>query len=96
MNRPPFSLAALDHVVLRVPDMRKALAFYGDVLGARVERTIERFGMVQLRTGDSIIDLVDVNTAWLRTEGRSVPKAATSTTSVCASTASTKRRSRII
>lgn len=69
MSRPPFALAALDHVVLRVPDMRKALAFYGDILGARVERTIERFGMVQLRTGESIIDLVDVNTAWLQAEG---------------------------
>jgi glyoxylase I family protein len=69
VSRPPFALAALDHVVLRVPDMRKALAFYGDILGARVERTIERFGIVQLRTGESIIDLVDVNTAWLQAEG---------------------------
>lgn len=69
MSRPPFALAALDHVVLRVPDMRKALAFYGDVLGARVERTIESAGMVQLRAGESIVDLVDVNAAWLQAEG---------------------------
>lgn len=69
MSRVPFSLAALDHVVLRVPDMRKALAFYADILGAKVERRVENFGLVQLRAGDSIIDLVDVGAAWLKAEG---------------------------
>ena len=69
MSRIPFSLATLDHVVLRVPDMDKALAFYRGILGAEVERRIEKFGIVQLRAGQSLIDLVDVGTEWLRAEG---------------------------
>lgn len=69
MSRVPFSLAALDHVVLRVPDMKKALAFYSDVLGAKVERRLDDFGLVQLRAGESIIDLVDLGAAWLKAEG---------------------------
>lgn len=69
MSKVPFSLATIDHVVLRVPDMERALAFYGVVLGAPVERRVDTFGLVQLRAGDSIIDLVDVGTAWLKAEG---------------------------
>lgn len=69
MSKIPFSLAALDHVVLRVPDMAKALAFYSDVLGAQVERRLEAFGLVQLRAGESIIDLVDIGAEWLKAEG---------------------------
>ena len=69
MSGAPFKLAALDHVVLRVPDMGVALAFYRDVLGAQVERTLERIGMVQLRAGASIIDLVDLSGDWLKAAG---------------------------
>jgi glyoxylase I family protein len=69
VSKIPFALAALDHVVLRVPDMKKALGFYADVLGARVERRLDQFGMVQLRAGESIIDLVDIAAAWLQAEG---------------------------
>ena len=69
MSRKPFSLTGLDHVVLRVPDLEKALSFYRDVLGAVEERRVETFGLVQLRAGQSLIDLVDVGTAWLRAEG---------------------------
>lgn len=69
MSGAPFKLAALDHVVLRVPDMGIALAFYRDVLGAQVERTLDRIGMVQLRAGQSIIDLVDLTGAWLKAQG---------------------------
>jgi len=69
VSRTPFALAVLDHVVLRVPDMGKALSFYRDVLGAVEERRVETFGLVQLRAGQSLIDLVDLGTAWLRAEG---------------------------
>jgi glyoxylase I family protein len=69
VSKVPFSLAVLDHVVLRVPDMKKALGFYSDVLGAKVERRLDEFGLVQLRAGESIIDLVDVGAAWLKAEG---------------------------
>jgi glyoxylase I family protein len=69
VSSAPFKLQALDHVVLRVPDMARALGFYRDVLGAVVERKLERLGMVQLRVGASIIDLVDLNGDWLKAAG---------------------------
>src|SRR5690606_18969857 len=54
----PFALKGLDHVVLRVADTERAVAFYRDVLGAAEERRVERIGLVQMRAGASLIDLV--------------------------------------
>ena len=48
----------LDHVVLRVADMDRAIAFYEQVLGLHVERRLEEIGLVQLRAGNAMIDLV--------------------------------------
>ena len=48
----------LDHVVLRVADMGRAIAFYEQVLGLHVERRLETIGLVQLRAGTAMIDLV--------------------------------------
>jgi glyoxylase I family protein len=53
-----FTLRGLDHVVLRVADMDRAIRFYRDVLGCREERRVESIGLVQLRAGASLIDLV--------------------------------------
>ena len=53
-----FSIQQLDHVVLRVADMDRAIRFYCDALGCKVERTVESIGLVQLRAGASLIDLV--------------------------------------
>jgi catechol 2,3-dioxygenase-like lactoylglutathione lyase family enzyme len=50
----------LDHVVLRVSDMERSIAFYRDVLGCPVERHLEELGLVQLRAGKSLVDLVDI------------------------------------
>ena len=69
MSGAPFKLSGLDHVVLRVDDIEKALSFYRDVLGAAVERKIEKLSIVQLRVGQSIIDLVDVHADWLKAQG---------------------------
>jgi catechol 2,3-dioxygenase-like lactoylglutathione lyase family enzyme len=55
------ALSAIDHVVFRVTDMARMIRFYEEVLGARVEREVPEFGLVQLRAGTSLIDLVDVN-----------------------------------
>jgi glyoxylase I family protein len=60
MSSPPFQLLQIDHVVLRVRDMATIEAFYRDVLGCHVERRREQIGLVQLRAGNSLIDLVDV------------------------------------
>lgn len=60
MNGAPFALIGLDHVVLRVSDMAAALAFYVGILGAVEERRIDKIGLVQLRVGKSLIDLIDL------------------------------------
>ena len=54
----PFQVLNLDHVVLRVADLARACRFYCDVLGCREERRVESIGLVQLRAGASLIDLV--------------------------------------
>lgn len=56
----PFALLRIDHVVLRVRDVAAMQAFYCDVLGCSVERRQDAIGLLQLRAGDSLIDLVDV------------------------------------
>jgi catechol 2,3-dioxygenase-like lactoylglutathione lyase family enzyme len=54
----PFQVLNLDHVVLRVADLERARRFYCDVLGCREERRVESIGLVQLRAGASLIDLL--------------------------------------
>ena len=56
----PFVVAQIDHVVLRVRDVAAMQAFYRDVLGCAEERRQDAIGLVQLRAGRSLIDLVDV------------------------------------
>ncbi len=51
----------LDHIVLRVSDVPRALRFYCEVLGCKEERRVEALGLIQLRAGRSLIDLLDVN-----------------------------------
>lgn len=57
----PFHIAGLDHVVLRVRDMQRMVAFYRDVLGCPLDKVQEKLGLWQLRAGRTLIDLVDVN-----------------------------------
>ena len=59
----------LDHVVVRVADLERALRFYRDALGLRIERRIEALGLVQLRAGASLIDLVPVDSPLGRAGG---------------------------
>jgi glyoxylase I family protein len=61
MNKPPFELLQIDHVVLRVRDAAAMQAFYCDVLGCSVERRQDGIGLIQLRAGQSLIDLVPVD-----------------------------------
>lgn len=61
MNAPPFRLLRLDHLVLRVRDLAAMRAFYCGVLGCAVERDRPELGLLQLRAGESLIDLVPVD-----------------------------------
>ena len=58
---PPFALQGIDHVVLLIDDMAAARAFYLEVIGCTVETALPRYGMVQLRAGAALIDLVDIS-----------------------------------
>lgn len=60
MTRLPFAVERIDHVVLRVQDLRASTAFYESVLGCRVVRVRDHLGLVHLRAGASMIDLVSV------------------------------------
>ena len=71
MARFPFALEGLDHVVLLVGDMGLAESFYCDVIGCTVDRRLPEYGMLQLRAGAALIDLVDTGGepgAWARPE----------------------------
>ena len=70
----PFKLLTLDHVVLRIADLDRSLAFYVDVLGCSIEKRQEELGLIQLRAGASLIDLVPL-AGKLGREGGAGPKA---------------------
>ena len=53
------NILGLDHVVIRVRDLERMIAFYRDVLSCTEERRLDTIGLVQLRAGRSLIDLVD-------------------------------------
>lgn len=54
-------LQGLDHLVLRVIDLDAMERFYVDTLGCTVELRQDAVGLVQLRAGRSLIDLVPVD-----------------------------------
>jgi catechol 2,3-dioxygenase-like lactoylglutathione lyase family enzyme len=56
----PVRVLGIDHVVLRVSDVARALRFYREVLGCSEERRVEKLGLYQLRAGSALIDLVDL------------------------------------
>jgi len=66
---PPFALEGIDHVVLLVDGIEAARAFYCGVLGCSEEAVLPQYGMLQLRAGAALIDLVDISAdegAWAR------------------------------
>ena len=68
----PIAVRGLDHIVLRVARLDAMIAFYGEVLGCRVERRLDELGLIQLRAGNSLIDLVPVDSK-LGREGGAAP-----------------------
>ena len=60
-DKPVIDIEGLDHVVLRVRDLAAALRFYTGILGCPEERRLEDLGLVQLRAGRTLIDLVPLD-----------------------------------
>jgi len=60
----------IDHVVLRTPQAEAMVRFYTHVLGCKIERSLpEEAGLIQLRAGKSLIDIVAVDSELGRTGG---------------------------
>ena len=58
---PAICIRDIDHLVLRVVDVDAMLNFYCGVLGMREERRLDGLGLIQLRAGRSLLDLVPVD-----------------------------------
>ncbi len=53
-----FDIRRIDHVVLFVADQQASARFYEEVLGCTVARINEKVGIVHMRAGSGMIDLV--------------------------------------
>ena len=63
-------VTGLDHIVLRTTHIEEMVHFYSTVLGCPVERELSpEFGLVQLRAGTALIDLVAVDSELGRAGG---------------------------
>lgn len=56
-----FGIRGIDHVVIRARELERAVAFYRDVLGCAVEKRRADLGLVHMRAGASLIDLIAVD-----------------------------------
>lgn len=55
-------VVGIDHIVLRTSKLEEMLAFYRDILGCPLERELPaEVGLVQLRAGTALIDIVPVD-----------------------------------
>ena len=60
----------IDHIVLRTNRLADMIHFYTNVLGCKLERTLPAgTGLTQLRAGQSLIDIVDVDSELGRVGG---------------------------
>ncbi|TPG74242.1 VOC family protein [Pseudomonas arsenicoxydans] len=58
---PPFTIQHIDHIVLRVQDLERSITFYAQVFGAELVKRRDDLGLVHLRAGTSMIDLVSLD-----------------------------------
>ena len=56
----PFRVLGLDHVVFRAKDLARMESFYVDALGCEVVKRQEHLGLVHIRAGRALVDLVSV------------------------------------
>jgi len=57
----PIAVQGFDHIVLRVRDTPRMLAFYCGVLGLAVDRDRPEIGLTHVRAGGQLIDLVTLD-----------------------------------
>jgi glyoxylase I family protein len=69
-----FSVLGLDHVVFRVRDLARMEAFYRDALGCEVVCRRKDLGLVHIRVGRSLVDLISID-GKLGREGGAAPGA---------------------
>ena len=62
----------IDHLVLRVVDLDAMIKFYCAALGCSMEKRQDDLGLIQLRAGNALIDLVPVD-GKLGREGGAAP-----------------------
>lgn len=55
------NIREIDHLVLRVAHLEATMRFYQCALGCTIERRDDELGLIQLRAGRSLIDLVPVD-----------------------------------
>ena len=64
------SIVGIDHVVLRTANPDAMLHFYCQVLACKLERQLPAIGLIQLRAGSSLIDLVALESELGRLGGK--------------------------
>ena len=57
----PIAIRGFDHIVLRVRDKARMLAFYCDVLGLSVDKEQPHVGLTHIRAGPQMIDLITLD-----------------------------------
>lgn len=57
----PIAVQGFDHIVLRIADKPRMLAFYCGVLGLAVDKEQEKLGLTHIRAGRQLIDLITVD-----------------------------------
>ncbi len=58
----PIPIREIDHVVIRCADLDNMVAFYRDVLNCPIDKEQRDLGLIQMRAGRSLIDLLAVGT----------------------------------
>lgn len=51
----------IDHLVIRARNLEEMIRFYCDVVGCSLDKRVDELGLVHLRTGSSMIDLISVD-----------------------------------
>lgn len=57
----PITLQGFDHIVLRIRDKHRMIAFYTEVIGGAVDWDRPELGLTHIRVGRDLIDLVTLD-----------------------------------